>query len=57
MESLDNLELLMADIRIDAQKFYENGNKAAGTRLRVALQKLKNEAQGIRINVLELSKG
>jgi len=40
----------------DAKKFYENGNKAAGTRLRNGLQKLKTLAQEARIDVTQAKK-
>ncbi|MEM9738015.1 MAG: histone H1, partial [Bacteroidota bacterium] len=32
-------------------KFYDKGNKAAGVRVRKAMQDLKNQAQEIRIEV------
>ncbi|MEM1118300.1 MAG: histone H1 [Bacteroidota bacterium] len=37
----------------DFNKFYEKGNKAAGTRIRKGMQELKKLAQDIRIDVQE----
>jgi len=35
----------------DFNKFYEKGNKAAGTRVRKAMQDIKSMAQEIRVEV------
>ena len=35
----------------DAEKFYNKGNQAAGTRLRKHMQNIKNSAQGVRLEV------
>jgi len=35
------------------EKFYEKGNKAAGTRARKSLQELKKVAQEIRLEIQE----
>ena len=35
----------------DFQKFYQDGNKAAGTRVRLAMQELKTFAQNVRNEV------
>lgn len=35
----------------DFSKFYEKGNKAAGTRVRKAMQDIKSMAQDIRVEV------
>lgn len=35
----------------DYQKFYEKGNKAAGTRVRKEMQNIKTVAQDIRVHV------
>ena len=35
----------------DFSKFYDKGNKAAGTRVRKAMQELKKAAQDIRVDV------
>jgi flagellar biosynthesis/type III secretory pathway protein FliH len=37
----------------DFQQFYDKGNKAAGTRVRKAMQELKKMAQDIRTEVQE----
>jgi len=52
MELVEMVEL----IKIDAEKF-DDGNKAAGTRVRKALQNVKNQAQTIRIEVQSIKKG
>ena len=38
----------------DFDKFYDKGNKAAGTRVRQGMQELKNIAQDIRKEVQEI---
>jgi hypothetical protein len=45
------LEALVAAARDDFEAFYDKGNKAAGTRVRKAMQELKNLAQEIRVDV------
>jgi hypothetical protein len=42
---------LIMSLESDFQKFYEKGNKAAGTRIRKGMQDLKNVAQDIRMTV------
>lgn len=42
---------LVDSLEADFAKFYENGNKAAGTRVRTGMQALKNLAQDIRAEV------
>ncbi len=37
----------------DADKFYNKGNSAAGTRVRKGLQDIKNLAQAIRLEIQE----
>lgn len=44
---------LVASAEADAEKFVENGNAAAGTRVRKAMQEAKNLAQDIRKEVTE----
>ncbi|GAA4516596.1 histone H1 [Sphingobacterium thermophilum] len=48
MENYTKLKELVASIEADAQKFYNNGNSAAGTRVRKGLQEIKTLAQEIR---------
>lgn len=51
MDSIEKLEALVATAREEADKFYAKGNKAAGTRLRKAMQDIKGLAQDIRVDV------
>jgi len=53
MENFAKLKELVASIEADATKFYENGNAAAGTRVRKGMQDLKNLAQTIRAEITE----
>lgn len=53
MTSFDKLKELVAATEADATAFYEKGNKAAGTRLRKALQEIKVLAQAGRTEVTE----
>jgi flagellar biosynthesis/type III secretory pathway protein FliH len=45
------LQQLIAGLQSDFEKFYRDGNKAAGTRVRNAMQELKTLAQTIRTEV------
>ncbi len=54
MQKFQELKNLVASLEADAEKFYNKGNSAAGTRLRKGMQELKNMAQQIRIEVQEL---
>lgn len=51
MENFKKLKELIETAEQDAVKFYNNGNKVAGTRLRAALQQSKVLAQAIRNEV------
>lgn len=53
MEKFNQLKELVASAESDAEKFFENGNAAAGTRARKAMQEAKNLAQDIRKEVTE----
>lgn len=53
MENFEKVKELIASVEADAKKFYENGNSAAGTRVRKGMQELKNLAQVIRAEVTE----
>lgn len=53
MESYERLKQVVAEIDEDVQKA-KGGNKAAGTRVRGAMQDVKKIAQEIRQQVLEL---
>lgn len=54
MKKFEELKALIATLEDDVNKFYNNKNGAAGTRLRKAMQDLKAIAQGIRTEVQEL---
>jgi hypothetical protein len=51
MERFAQLKDLLNSVEADFEKFYDKSNKAAGTRVRKAMQELKNMAQEIRIEV------
>jgi hypothetical protein len=53
MENFGKVKSLIASVEADAVKFYENGNAAAGTRVRKGMQDLKNLTQAIRAEVTE----
>ena len=53
MEKFTKLKDLLATVEADADKFYNSGNSAAGTRVRKAMQDLKVLAQEIRTEVTE----
>lgn len=54
---ITQLEEVLAAAREDAAKFDEKGNKAAGTRVRKAMQEVKTLAQDVRVAVSEANKG
>lgn len=51
MDKFTKMKDLFASIEVDANKFYNSGNSAAGTRVRKGMQDLKNLAQDIRTEV------
>jgi hypothetical protein len=51
MEKFQKVKELVASIEKDAEKFYNAGNSAAGTRVRKGFQELKTLAQDIRNEV------
>ena len=51
MNRYQELMELLASAKDDFEKFYDNGNKAAGTRVRKSMQDLKQLAQEIRLEV------
>ncbi|MFG0256801.1 MAG: histone H1 [Phycisphaerales bacterium JB043] len=53
MQAYEQLKQIIADVEEDIRKA-EGGNKAAGTRVRKSMQDVKNVAQEIRKQVLEL---
>ena len=56
MRKFDLLIETLNNVRDDVANFEEKGNKAAGTRLRNAMQDAKNLAQEIRVDVLDANK-
>lgn len=50
----NELVQLVAGMKADFEKFYNDGNKAAGTRVRNAMQELKALAQTVRNEVTEI---
>ena len=53
MQEYEALKMLVAEIEGDISKA-EGGNKAAGTRVRKQMQKVKQACQSLRNRVLEL---
>jgi hypothetical protein len=52
MEAFEKLKALVATAEEDVIKI-DKGNKAAGTRVRKAMQEIKAAAQEVRVKVLE----
>ncbi len=50
----DELTGILEDAQEDLMKFYEKGNKAAGTRARKAMMSLKDLAHEIRQEIQEI---
>lgn len=55
VEAFDKLKRMLVEIEDDMSKA-EGGNKAAGVRVRKAMQDVKDAAQEIRVKILELGK-
>ena len=53
MQEYDDLKVLVTEIESDISKA-EGGNKAAGTRVRKQMQKVKQSAQVVRNRILEI---
>lgn len=53
MEALNKLKDLILQAEQEGEKFYNKGNKAAGTRLRGIMQEVKVTANEVRVSVLE----
>lgn len=51
MSRYSELKSFVDELEEDFAKFYEKSNKAAGTRVRKAMQDLKRLAQDIRVEV------
>lgn len=56
MERYKKLEEIITSLQSDFEKFYEKGNKAAGSRIRKGMQDLKVAAQYVRVDVLKKTK-
>jgi len=56
LETYEQLKNLVAEVEEDVKKA-AGGNKAAGTRVRKAMQEIKNAAQELRKRVLETRDG
>ena len=56
MKNFEELKTLVEGLEDDVVKFYDKGNKTAGTRVRKGCQDIKNLCQTIRIEVSELKK-
>ena len=56
MEAYDRLRKLVDEIADEVSKA-EGGNKAAGTRVRKAMQDVKQAAQEVRVAILETRDG
>jgi hypothetical protein len=53
MQEYEALKALVAEIEVDISKA-EGGNKAAGTRVRKQMQKVKQASQALRNRILEI---
>ena len=51
MKNVEKIQEVLSDVQDDVEKFVGNGNKAAGTRIRKAMQEIKNLAQSVRTEV------
>tara|TARA_R110002096_G_scaffold338697_1_gene532027 strand:- start:73 stop:252 length:180 start_codon:yes stop_codon:yes gene_type:complete len=55
-ELITQLETVITELSGDVTKFDEKGNKAAGTRIRKAMQTVKGLAQDVRVAVSDANK-
>ena len=53
IEKFNELKSLLEGLESDADKFFNKGNNAAGTRVRKGLQELKNLSQDLRLKIQE----
>ena len=51
MSRFDEIKNVIEGVEEDMNKFYEKGNKAAGTRARKGLQELRKLAQEVRLEI------
>lgn len=54
MSRFDDIKNVIDGVEEDMKKFYEKGNKAAGTRARKGLQELRNLAQEVRLEIQDI---
>ena len=54
MDRFQELTEMVNSLEEDFGKFYDKSNKAAGTRIRVGLQNIKNHAQLLRKEVQDM---
>lgn len=54
MKKFEEIKTIIASIQADVDKFYNSGNSAAGTRVRKAMQDLKNAAQDVRTEIQDI---
>lgn len=51
MSRYEEMSELLDELEPDINKFYNKGNKAAGTRARKTLQAMKKKAQEVRLEI------
>jgi hypothetical protein len=51
MNRIEQMKNLISELEPEMTKFYEKGNKAAGTRARKQLQEIKKVSQEIRLEI------
>lgn len=54
MKKFNNIREILNSVEGDADKFYNKGNKAAGTRLRKAMLEIKDLAHDVRKEVTDM---
>lgn len=54
MSRFDDIKNLIEGFEDDMVKFYDKGNKAAGTRARKGLQELRKLAQEVRLEIQDI---
>ncbi|SMO51545.1 histone H1 [Fodinibius sediminis] len=54
MSRFDELKSIVNGVEEDMTKFYEKGNKAAGTRARKGLQQLRKLSQEVRLEIQDI---
>jgi len=56
MKNIEKIQEVLTEAHADVEKFV-NGNKAAGTRIRKAMQEIKSLAQSVRVEVQNIKNG